>query len=127
VQALRSNPRIKYLFFVTGSFGDGITTALKTAGLTGINIGGQDMDPEGAAALRAGTEAVQTGGPAIPYLGFMSMDLALRNLETKATSSQGDYTAPIQLLTPANIGNTSIWNSPSNALQQFLKLWKVQG
>lgn len=125
VSTLRANPQIHYVFFVTGSFGDGITSALKVAGLNDVMVGAQDMDPVGAAALQAGTEAVQTGGPAIPYLGFMSMDLVLRHYETGATSSAGDYTAPIQLMTPANIGNISIWDSPATALQQFEKLWKV--
>lgn len=127
VSALKANPQYHYVFFVTSSFGDGITSALKAAGLNDVMVGGQDMDPEGAAALQDGTEAVQTGGPAIPYLGFMSMDLALRHYETGATSSVGDYTAPIQLMTPANIGHISIWDSPATALQQFEKLWKVKG
>jgi hypothetical protein len=84
------------------------------------------MDPTGAASIRNGTEAAHTGGPAIPYLGFISMDMALRHMETGAISSAGDYTAPIQLMTKANIGNTSVWDAPSNALDQFLKLWKVK-
>jgi ribose transport system substrate-binding protein len=126
VTKLKANPSIKYVVFVTSSFGDGITAGLKAAGLTGIQVMGQDMDPTGAAGLQNKTEAAHTGGPAIPYLGFISMDMALRHLETGAISSAGDYTAPIQLMTPANIGTTSVWDQPSNALQQFLKLWKVK-
>jgi ribose transport system substrate-binding protein len=126
VNTLKANPNIKYVFFVTGSFGDGIVSALKIADLSGIDVGAQDMDPYGAAALQAHTEAAFTGGPAIPYLGFMDLDMALRNVETGAITSIGDQTAPIQLMTPANIGSTSIWNQPKNALQQFLKLWKVK-
>lgn len=126
VTTLKANPSIKYVVFVTSSFGDGIVSGLKAAGLTDVKVAGQDMDPTGAAALRNNTEAAHTGGPAIPYLGYISMDMALRNIETGAISSKGDLTAPIQLMTPANIGNISVWNAPKNALTQFLKLWKVK-
>lgn len=126
VTTLKANPSIRYVVFVTSSFGDGIVSGLKAAGLTDVMVAGQDMDPTGAAALRDNTEAAHTGGPAIPYLGFISMDMALRNLETGAISNQEDTTAPIQLMTPANIGNVSVWNAPKNALTQFLKLWKVK-
>jgi ribose transport system substrate-binding protein len=126
VTTLKANPNLKYVVFVTSSFGDGIQAGLNAAGLTGISVLGQDMDPTGAASIRNGTEAAHTGGPAIPYLGFISMDMALRHMETGAISSTGDYTAPIQLMTKSNIGNVSVWDAPSNALDQFLKLWKVK-
>jgi ribose transport system substrate-binding protein len=124
VSQLQSNPSIGYFFADNGQFVDGIVPALSAAGLTKIQVGGSAIDAVGKAALIAGTEQVWTGD-SYYYEGFALMDSALRNLES-AKGTYLDYTQPIQIITSSNVASVSIpWNKPSNALQQFEKLWKV--
>jgi ribose transport system substrate-binding protein len=122
VAYLQSHQSIKYVFFDLGTFADGITTALNAAGITDVKVAGYAMDPEGAAAIRAGTEAAWTG-QSYYYVGYAIMDVALRHEE--GVSTAGDDVTPTQLLTKDNIGTISNWNQPTDSLAQFEKLWKV--
>jgi ribose transport system substrate-binding protein len=121
--AVRSNPSYKYVFFDDGDFAVGINSALSAAGITGEKVGGQAIDAEGAAALRSGTQSAWTAFSAF-YTTYASYDVLLRWLE-KAPGAAADDVQPTQLLTPSNIGSTTTWNAPNNALAQFEKLWKV--
>jgi len=121
--AVRSNPGDKYVFFDDGDFAIGINSALSAAGITGEKIGGEAIDNEGAAALRAGTQSAWTAFSAF-YTTYSSFDVLLRWLE-KAPGAAADGVQPTQLLTPSNIGSTTTWNAPTSALAQFEKLWKV--
>ena len=125
VAAARQNPGYKYLFFDNGQFADGILSALSSAGISGMKIGGRSVDPAGAAALVAGTEQVWTGQSY--YLeGEGLVDVALHVLETGKNTS-GDDVIPLQLLTKANISELhgGQFNEPSTSLQQYEKLWHV--
>jgi ribose transport system substrate-binding protein len=121
--AVRSNPSYKYIFFDDGDFAVGINSALSAAGITGEKIGGEAIDAEGAAALRSNTQSAWTAFSGF-YTAYASVDVLLRWLE-KAPGAANDDVQPTQLLTPSNIGSTTTWNAPNNALAQFEKLWKV--
>jgi ribose transport system substrate-binding protein len=120
---VRSNPDYKYVFFDDGDFAVGINSALSAAGITGEKIGGQAIDAEGAAALKAGTQSAWTAFSAY-YTTYASFDVLLRWMQ-KASGAVTDDVQPTQLLTPSNIGSTTTWNEPANALAQFEALWKV--
>jgi ribose transport system substrate-binding protein len=123
VAALRSNPDYKYLFFDDGDFGIGINSALASAGITGVKIGGEDFQAQEAAALKAGTQSVWTGENLLD-IGYTVVDVALRYVEgmpiTEDSSPQ-----PIELMTQANIGEQTAFNQPANALRQWETLWHV--
>lgn len=121
--AVRSNPSYKYLFFDDGDFAIGINSALTAAGITGEKIGGEALDNQGAAALKSGTQSAWTAFSAF-YTTYASFDVLLRWME-KAPGAAADDVQPTQLLTPSNIGSTTVWNAPTNALAQFEQLWKV--
>lgn len=120
---VKANPSYKYLFFDDGDFAIGVNSALSAAGLTGIKIGGQALDAEGAAALQAGTQSAWTGYSGY-YQGYGTVDVIARFVE-HAPGAGSDTLQPTQLLTPGNIEKTTTWNVPANALAQFEKLWKV--
>lgn len=123
VSTLRANPKIDYVVFDDADFGLGIVSALKAAGLTNVKVAGQIQDTSATQALRDGTEAAWMGWSG-SYQGYAAVDLALRWVE-KAPLTNNDDLSPTQLLTHANIGQTTVWSQPADALAQFKKLWHV--
>jgi ribose transport system substrate-binding protein len=123
VAALRSNPGYKYLFFDDGDFGIGINSALSSAGLSGIKIGGGDFQPQEAAALQADTQSVWTGENLLD-IGYTVVDLALRYVEGM-TITQDSKPQPVELMTNSNIGSATEFAQPANALQLWETLWHV--
>ena len=125
VSTLRSNPSYKYLLFDFSQFGDGISSALAAAGLTGIKIGGEDADTSGYAALRAGTEQAWTINNVL-YQGWLGVDQVLRIMEGMPLDP-GDTVLPVQLLTHSTVGNLQdMWLEPANWQQQLETVWKVR-
>jgi ribose transport system substrate-binding protein len=125
VATAQHNPSYKYLFFDNGQFADGILSALSSAGISGMKIGGRSIDPYGESALQNGTEQVWTGQSY--YLeGEALVDVALHVMET-GKNTTGDDVIPLQLLTKANVGELKggQYNEPSTSLQQYEKLWGV--
>jgi ABC-type sugar transport system substrate-binding protein len=61
VSALQRNPGYKYVFYSDGAFASGITSAVASAGLSGVQIFGYDMLAEQAAGLQSGTLAAWAG------------------------------------------------------------------
>jgi ribose transport system substrate-binding protein len=123
--ALQRDPSIHYLFADDGDFVNGITSSLAAAGLSKVVVGGYAPTTDSLAALRGGTETVWAA-----YSAYTTMDIAFRWLENEPyqqllTDEQVDSSSPAQLLTKANVGNTTLWNLPGNQLEQFEKLWKI--
>jgi ribose transport system substrate-binding protein len=121
--ALERSPGYKYLLFSDATFASGINSALASAGLTGIKIGGSDFQVEQAAALRSHTQAAWTG-VSLQQLAYGDVDYALRAVEGVPLTTNNN-TLPIELMTSANIGNQTTFNQPANSLQQYEKIWKV--
>lgn len=122
VSALRRDPSASYLVFDDGDFADGITSALSAAGLSKVKVIGQAADAQGLAALRSGTETAWTGYSAT-YAGYETVDAMIRDAEGMSPAP-GEQIQPTQLLTHATVGTASPWDLPSDALAQFLKLWR---
>jgi ribose transport system substrate-binding protein len=123
VDALRSHPAAKYVIFDDGDWASGINSALNAAGLSSIKVAGATPTPEQFSALRSKTQQAWVGFP-FTYVGYEIIDTALRQVEGAPLTSNDDY-VPTQILTPANVGASNAFDEPSDALQQFLKLWKV--
>jgi ribose transport system substrate-binding protein len=119
---LRRNPSYKYLFFSDATFASGINSALSSAGLTDIKVGGSDFQSEQAAALRSHTQAAWTG-VSLQNLAYGNVDYALRAVEGAPLTTNNDQ-LPIELVTPENIGDQTTFNQPADSLQQYEKLWQ---
>jgi ABC-type sugar transport system substrate-binding protein len=124
VAALQRNPGYKYAFYSDGAFASGIASALSSAGLSGVQIFGYDMQAEQAADLKAGTEAAW-GGLSLKTYGCELVDLALRYAEKAPSGDSNDDVMPTEVVTHANIGNQTGYDQPANVLQQYEKIWKV--
>jgi ribose transport system substrate-binding protein len=125
IAAARTNPSYKYVFFDNGQFADGILSALSSAGLSGLTIGGRSIDPYGKSAIAAGTEAVWTGQSYYAE-GEAIVDVALRTILGEPGSSNDDV-IPVQLITKANVAQMTgqFYNFPTSSLEQYEKLWGV--
>jgi ribose transport system substrate-binding protein len=121
--AARANPTYKYLLFNDAIFADGIVAKLRAAGLSGLTIGGGSLDPTSAQALRDGTEAAWVA-LSTKWHGYALIDAAARYLTGSSGEVLDQTTVPKQLLTKANIGNTTEWDEPANALDLLTTLWK---
>lgn len=124
VSTLRSNPSYTYAFFTVGQYAAGIVPALSAAGLSGIKVGGRGMDSGALTGLQQGSEAAWT---ATSYfmVGYGIVDVALRAL-TDSSGLTGDAVIPFQLVTASSsTGVSNPYNAPTDALQQYLKLWGV--
>lgn len=121
--ALRRNPNYKYLLFSDATFASGINSALSSAGLSDIRVGGSDFQSEQAAALRAHTQAAWTG-VSLQNLAYGNVDYAIRAVMGVPLTSNNDQ-LPIELVTAANIGNQTTFNQPTDSLQQYEKIWQV--
>ncbi len=123
VSALRSNPDTNYLVFDDGPFATGVTSALGAAGLTGkVKIIGEAADQGAIAALKNGSNTAWTGyDPG--YLAYTMVDAALRDAEGMPISQTAEGRTPLQVLTQSNVGSTTTWSEPADALAQFKKIW----
>jgi ABC-type sugar transport system substrate-binding protein len=124
VSALQRNPGYKYVFYSDGAFASGITSAVASAGLSGVQIFGYDMLAEQAAGLQSGTLAAWAGLNLKTYACEL-VDLALRYVENTTNGESSDNVMPTEILTPKNIGKQTTWNDPADVLQQYEKIWKV--
>lgn len=125
VSTLRDNPSYTYLVFDDGDFATGINSALSAAGLNSIKVAGMNMQPEQADAIRSGTQSAWTADNN-SITGYDIVDVAARWVLNVPIGTK-DQSEPTQLLTKSNIGSTTMWNEPPNALQQYETLWKVSG
>jgi ribose transport system substrate-binding protein len=129
VNKLRSDSSIEYLFFDYAAFGTGIDSAMKAAGVTGVEVGGTGSEPESIAELKHGTQAVWVGDSWL-YQGYTLIDRALR-WATNSPGSEENRAQPLMLLTQQSIEEPGVfesegnYNAPLNALEQFEKLWQV--
>jgi len=124
VSALKSNPSANYLVFDDGNFAIGIPSALAAAGLSKVKVIGDVTTPSGLAALKNGTEAAWTGFDP-QYSAWQLMDAAFRDSEGMPIDEAQEAVEPTQLVTKANVGSTTNWSYPTDALQQFETLWHL--
>ena len=126
ISALKRNPSANYVVFDDGPFATGITSALAGAGLSKIKVIGEAADSSGLAALRSGKEAAWTGYSS-PYATLQVVDAMFRDAEGLPIPRAQEGVQQTQLLTKANVGSITEWNSPTDALQQFKALWQISG
>ena len=122
VSAVQRDRSIKYVITDEQALNTPLAGALKAAGITGIKIGGPEIEAADETLIKSGNEAV--GIPdALNIVGWMFIDAALRVSEHMPAVSE-DITPT--LLTPSNPFTPSdSFNYPSDWQQRFKQLWHV--
>ena len=123
VSALRSNPDANYVAFDVGPFANGIDAALASAGLSNkVKVIGQAADEAAISALKTGKQLAWTGYDPV-YSTYVMADAMFRDSLGMPVDQKESGTQPTQILTKDNIGSISNWSEPTNALDQYKKLW----
>lgn len=125
VSALQASPSIKYVLVPYGLPIDGIGPALKTAGLSGVEIAGSSPTLVNLQSLLTGeTSAWVANGYNV--VGYMVVDSALRIAEAMPVPT-GDGGQPTVLLVKTNVGTPSnnTGNVPTDYVALFHRLWHV--
>lgn len=132
VNAIRTNPKIKYVDFPFGGAETGVASALAAAGITGVKmIGDEGAGPE-LAAISSGQQTMWVQLNDVET-GWRMVDIAARYLAgDKPAANEG--IGPMQIFTKANITPAEISNwaaaeqtsfDSQGFPAQFKKLWKV--
>jgi Periplasmic binding protein domain len=130
VSALRSTPGADYVGFDVGPFANGIDAALASAGLAGkVKVIGEAADEAGIAALKSGKQTAWTGFDPV-YSTYVMMDAMFRDTLGMPIDQEEAGLQTTQILTKDNVqaavGDSATWAQPTDALDQFKKLWGMQ-
>jgi ribose transport system substrate-binding protein len=130
VSALRKNPDANYIGFDVGPFAAGIDSALAAAGLTSkVKIIGEAADEAALTALKAGKHTAWTGFNPV-YSTYVMMDAMYRDSLGMPIDQDKAGIQPTQILTKDNVGPVinaqGQWLEPTDALDQYKKLWGLQ-
>ena len=123
VTALKKDPTIKYVLSSDLFFISSLTSALASAGMTGITIAGAQPEASDFAAISAGTEAA-TVVNSNTVIGWIAADAMFRLAEHMHVSPN-DGGNPYQLIVQTNT-NMGLKDEPANYAAQFKILWKLQ-
>ena len=126
VSAVQADPKTNWLIFDLGDLATGVDAAIKSAGLTGLHIGGLTADTPNLAALKTKVEDVWTAY-SLPIVAYRQLDSMARKFNGDPIL---DAPLPTQLINQDNVG-TLIDDSAGNYVgvkdyqAQFKALWKV--
>lgn len=125
VTALKKDPSIKYLLTSNLLLVGGVTSALKSAGLTSVKVIGDQPESSDLQAIKNGTESAATVS-GNPVLGWMAVDSAARLSEGMSVPAN-DSGTPVHLLTRTNLTSTNLndYILPADYPAQFKALWGV--
>jgi ribose transport system substrate-binding protein len=128
VSALRKNQDANYMAFDVGPFANGVDSALAAAGLSNkVKIIGEAADEAAIAALKSGKHTAWTGFDPV-YSTYVMMDAMFRDSLGMSIDQQKAGIQTTQILTHDNVnaavGDSPTWSQPTDALDQFKKLWQ---
>jgi ribose transport system substrate-binding protein len=124
VSALQKDPSIKYVLVSDGFISAGLSSALRSAGLSDVKIGVCGASITDEQNLLNGTENAVTA-TGYTDLGWQMMDMVVRKVENMPIPvGDGGYAS--QLLTKANVGTPNgDLKAPADYAQLYEKLWKL--
>lgn len=125
---LQREPETKYAVFASGDLSSGVTPALRTAGLQGINVLGIVPTEANLAALEAGSEAAWVGFPA-DVIGWRAIDIFARAFQDADVEAAAEVPLPLQMITKDNVGeiltDDGYYVGVEDYQDQFQKLWQT--
>ena len=126
---LQRKPATKWAVFASGDLSTGVTPALKTAGLQGINVIGIVPTEANLAALKSGTETAWVGYP-VDILGWRMMDTLARSFEKADAAAAVNVPLPLQMVTRDNVSsvvsNNGYYTGVANYQDQYKTLWQAR-
>lgn len=126
VSYLRAHPSVNYVAFTFGDMTLGLSTAMKSAGLTSkVKVVTQHASKANFQDVANGSEAVNLPEPDL-QIGWYMVDAALRFLEKVSVPNNQYKYVPENFITKANLKSvTAPYVSDPNYKSEFLKLWGI--
>lgn len=126
VSRLRSDPSIDYFITYNGAFIPGLAQAAKNAGLK-VKVGGVSPLPQNIKDIMDGTNDGAWIALNAQYVGWISVDAALRHSMGAAQLPDAQTMLPVKLVTSSSVQQSDLrtFTAPANYPQRFHKLWKV--
>lgn len=125
---LQRNPDVKWAVFSNGDLSQGVSAAINSAGLTGVNIIGEVPTEANLANLAAGTEKAWAGY-AVDILGWRMMDLLARHFQDADVPASVAVPLPVQVITDENVSEVvtdgGYYVGVDGYQDQFQQLWNV--
>ena len=126
---LQSHPAIKWVIMSNGDLAQGVSAAVRTAGLSGIKIAGEVPTAADLTNLKAGSETAWVGFP-VDILSWRIMDAFARHFENASLTNVLAVPLPAQTITAGNLssvvlGTQSYYVGVKGYEQQFESLWHV--
>ena len=128
VAYLQSNPDTTWAIFGNGDLSQGVSAAVKTARMDGINIIGEVPTQANLAHLESGEEKAWSGYP-VDILGWRTIDALARHFEGSDVSESVAVPLPLQLITPDNVDeivtDDGYYTAVDGYEEQFTDLWNL--
>lgn len=129
VSYLQRNPSTKCTVFGNGDLSQGVSAAIRTAGLSGVNIIGEVPTEANLAHLTSREEQAWAGYP-VDILGWRMMDTLARHFEGSDLAAPVAIPLPMQLITTENVKTVvsdsgGYYTGVAGYQDQFTRLWNV--
>jgi ribose transport system substrate-binding protein len=128
VSDLEANPETNVVDMIAGEISLGLPAALKAAGIEVKTLSGS-ANPQNLLQLKEGTETASLASD-VPVLAFTLLDQAAREMTgQKVTGLEAEGLGVLQFLTQKDItfDPTEGWNGYPDFVEQFSKLWGIEG
>ncbi|WP_329067872.1 sugar ABC transporter substrate-binding protein [Amycolatopsis sp. NBC_01480] len=128
VSYLQRHPDAKWVVFSNGDISQGVSPAIRTAGLTGINIMGEVPTEANLANLASKAEAAWVADP-VDILGWRVIDILARHFVGADTAKAAKALLPGQVITADNVTHIVVdhgfYVGVEGYQAQFARLWKT--
>lgn len=127
VAFLQRNPSVKWAVFATSDLSQGASSAMKVAGLSGVDVIGQVPSQSDLANIKSGAERAWAGYP-VDIIGWRAMDVLARHFAGADLSKVLRVLAPAQMITKDNVdsvvlGTQDYYVGVKDYQSQFAALW----
>jgi ribose transport system substrate-binding protein len=124
VSTVQADPKINFAVMGFGAVATGVSAALRTASVSGVNIIGTAPSLQNLSDLKNGTENMWIAYP-LHGIGWKSIDALARHFNHESTSVDDSAPTPYQILTKADVPDPVALPEVENYEQQFKQLWHV--
>ncbi|MFF0148721.1 sugar ABC transporter substrate-binding protein [Amycolatopsis sulphurea] len=128
VAYLQRHPDVKWTVFGNGDLALGVSTAVKTSGLQGVNIIGESPSKANLEAVKSGTETAWAGYP-VEMMAWRTVDAVARHFAGAHVDEGVSIPLPGQIITKDTVAGLAVENGEYVAVtgyqNQFRHAWKV--
>lgn len=128
VSAVQAHPDTNWVMIDIGSFSQGVSAALKAAGLSKVKIGGIAAGAPNITAMKDKTEYAWTAFP-LPIVAYRQIDSLARKFEGDPVLN---VRVPTEVIAQSNVNqivtdSSGDYQGVTNFQSFFLKLWHISG